>query len=309
MRITNNMIIANMTRSIGKNQGRENKYQTQLSTGKKISVPSDDPVVAARALKLRTDVSKIEQYQKNIGDAKSWLDASDEALSKLGDVMQTARERVVQASNGTNTIEETKNIALELKQLKVQAIHLANSTYAGRYIFSGFKTDQKLINDDEQDPDFGKFSIDVNSMNDRILYEVGVGDSINVNVPGGSLFNDSGNAATGTVPSMITMFDDIIAKMDAGDYKGISDQLDVVDKEMGNLLRVRADIGARSNRMDLTEDRMDSDAVNFTSLMSKNEDVDVAETIMNLKNEENVYQASLAAGARIIQQSLVDFLN
>lgn len=308
MRITNNMIIANMTRSIGKNQARENKYQTQLSTGKKISVPSDDPVVAARALKLRTDVSKIEQYQKNIGDAKSWLDATDEALSKLGDVIQTARERVVQAANGTNTEEETQNLAMEIKQLKVQAIHLSNSTYAGRYIFSGFKTDQKLINDDETSADFGEFSIDVSSTNDRILYEVGVGDSINVNVPGGSLFNNTGNAAAGGTPSMIKMFDDIVAKMESGDYEGISDQLDVIDTEMGNLLRVRADVGARSNRMDLTEDRMSSDAVNFTSLMSKNEDVDVAETIMNLKNEENVYQASLAAGARVIQQSLVDFL-
>jgi flagellar hook-associated protein 3 FlgL len=418
MRITNNMMIANMITNLGNNQTRLSAYQNQLDTGKKIQVPSDDPVVAARALKLRTDVSQVEQYQKNIKDAGSWLDATDEALSKMGDVLKRARELSVQASNGTNTPEETQKIGLEIKQLKAQIIHLSNSTYAGRYIFSGFKTDQKLINDDETSPDYGKFSVNVETNKERIFYEIGVGDSINVNVAGGDLFNDGTDAnnpgygistskintlsypytvgasnavnisvdgtnvavniaagtyatsadlakavkdavtpvvpvdvsitgnqleirttsktatsevklamplssffvsvgvsdpvestgAGGETPSMIKLFNDVIAHMDAGEYKEISDELDTFDKETNNLLRVRADVGARQNRVDLTDDRMSNDLINYTDLMSKNEDVDVAETIMNLKNEENVYKASLAGGARIIQQTLVDFL-
>lgn len=308
MRITNNMMIANMIRNLGNNQERLNKYQNQLDTGKKISVPSDDPVVAARALKLRTDVAKLEQYQKNLGDAKSWLDATDEALSKLGDVLQRGRELAVEAANGTNNAEDTQKIEEEMKQLKVQAIHLSNSSFAGRYIFSGFKTDQKLINDDETSPDFGKFAISVNTVGERIFYEVGIGDSININAAGGDIFNNSGDAAADGIPSMIKMFDDMIADLDSGNSIGISQKLGDFDREMGTVLRVRADVGARQNRVDLSADRMGSDLLNFTDAMSKNEDVDVAETIMNLKNEENVYQASLAGGARIIQQTLVDFL-
>lgn len=421
MRVTNGMMISNMLRYLGNNQERLSKFQNQIDSGKKISVPSDDPVVAARALKLRTDVAKVEQYQKNIGDAKSWLDSTDETLSKMGSVMHKARELMVQASNGTNTTEETQKIALELKQLRVQAVHLSNSTYAGRYIFSGFKTDQKLINDDESSPNFGNFSLNVDSKTERIFYEIGVGDSINVNLAGGDLFNNGGDAANpgsgvststiddisfpytpggttigvtvngtnvsatispgpysdstalanavqaaingvlspspgvnvniaynrlefttqdksataavtlnspltnfltglnatntvetdgsvGDTPALIKMFNQVIQCMDAGDYEGISARLDEMDFQMGNVLRCRADIGARVNRIDLTDDRMSNDLVNFTDLMSKNEDVDMAETIMHLKNEENVYQASLAGGARIIQQSLVDFL-
>jgi len=308
MRVTNNMMISNMLRNLGNNTQRMSKYQNQLDSGKKISVPSDDPVVAARALKLRTDVAKVEQYQKNINDSKSWLDTTDVALGKIGDVLQKARELTVQASNSTNTPEETQKIALELKQLRVQAIHLANSSYAGRYIFSGFKTDQKLINDDENSPNFGQFSIDVNTVDERLYYEIGVGDSINVNVAGGDIFNNGGDAANGTVSSMIQMFNEVISYMDAGQYTQTSNMLDDFDREIGNVLRARADVGARQNRVDLTADRMSNDLVNFTDLMSKNEDVDIAETIMNLKNEENVYQASLAGGARIIQQTLVDFL-
>lgn len=330
MRITNNMVIANMVRNIANNQERENKYQTQLSTGKKISVPSDDPVVASRALKLRTDVSKLEQYQKNISDAQSWLSATDETLGAIGKVLQTAREKMVQAANGTNTDEETRAIAQEIKHLRTQAIHLSNSSYSGRYIFSGFKTDQKLMVDDETSADFGKFAINVDSLgtattaarSEKIFYEVGVGDNININITGGDLFNNrntgttnTGVAVAGETSSMIKMFDEAIYHMEIDKtvekdkFEKISACLDTMDAEIQNVLRVRADVGARQNRMDLTEDRMGNDLVNFTKSMSLNEDVDVAETIMNLKNEENVYQSSLAAGARIIQQSLVDFLN
>lgn len=89
MRITNNMLINNMIDYIGNNLGRMEKLQMQMATGKKISVPSDDPVAAARALKLRTDVSEIEQYKRNVKDAQSWMDITENALSNMGDVLLT----------------------------------------------------------------------------------------------------------------------------------------------------------------------------------------------------------------------------
>ncbi len=301
MRITNNMLISNMLTALGNNESRMSKYQNQLNTGKKIQIPSDDPIVAARALKLRTDVSKIEQYQKNLGDAKSWVDATDDTLNQLGLVLKRARELTVQASTATYGSEDTQKIAEEINQLRTQVIQISNTTYAGRYMFTGFKTDQKLIKDD------GTYNKDV-ANNENILFEIGVGDNININVTGGALFNNGSAAVENQVPSMIKMFDDVIGFMNAGQYAQTSSALDTFDSEINNLLKIRADIGARQNRLDLTEDRMSNDLVNMTDRMSKNEDADPAETIMNLKMEENVYQASLAGGARIIQQTLVDFL-
>ena len=84
--------------------------------------------------------------------------------------------------------------------------------------------------------------------------------------------------------------------------------LDDIDDNIGNVLRIRADVGARTNRLELTSNRLESDTLNFTKLMSENENADIAETIINLKSEENVYSASLAGGAKIIQPSLIDFL-
>ena len=83
MRITNSMLVNNMISNLGKNLSRMESYQQKLATGKKISVPSDDPVVAARALKLRTDVSQIEQYKKNVKDAMSWLEVTESAIADV----------------------------------------------------------------------------------------------------------------------------------------------------------------------------------------------------------------------------------
>lgn len=311
MRVTNSMLVNNMISNIGRNMVRMEDYQRKLATGKKIAVPSDDPVVAARALKLRTDVSQIEQYRRNVDDAMSWMEITESAISNIGEILQRVRELAVQAGNSTLTQEDTEKTAEEIEPLKGQLVKIGNSTYAGRYIFSGFKTDTKLLNED------GTFNIDVAST-ESIIYEVGVSDSININVLGGELFNHGG-VATETQPAqLITVMNEFIAALKSGDKTTICDPneelpdgdsiLDKLDSEMNNLLAIRASIGARYNRLELTSDRLGNNKLNFTKLMSENEDVDQAENIMLLKSEENVYKASLSGGAKIIQTSLVDFL-
>jgi flagellar hook-associated protein 3 FlgL len=301
MRITNNMLINNMINYIGNNMSYLSKYQDQLATGKKIQVPSDDPVVAARALKLRTDVSEVEQYRRNLKDAQSWLEITEDTLAKMGDILQRARELAVEGGNGTTTPDDTQKIMEEINQLKKQFIQMSNATYAGRYIFSGFKTDTKLLDDD------GNFAIGVEK-SEVIKYEIGIGDDININVAGGELFEDGADAVKGDTGKLIQDFDHFISALNTGDHAAVSSIITELDTGINNLLRIRADVGARINRLELTSNRLDSDYVNFTKLMSENEDVDMAEAIINLMNEENVYRASLSGGARIIMPTLVDFL-
>jgi len=308
MRITNNMLINNMINQVGTNMTRMDKYQNQLATGKKISVPSDDPVVAARALKLRTDVAEVDQYGKNVKDAQSWLDMTDSTLNSMGDLISRAKELAVQGANGTNTVSDTQKIGDEVTQLRNQLVHLGNTTYAGKYLFSGYSTDKELLVSDESSPNFGQFAIPV-SNGEQIKFEVGIGDDININVPGSDIFNNGAAVATPPqVSPIIQHFNDFITALNSGDSSKISSMITTFEGDSDNLLRVRADVGARSNRLDLTSNRLDSDNTNFTKLMSDNEDVDMAETIMNLQNEQNVYRASLAGGAKVIQPTLVDFL-
>lgn len=301
MRITNNMLVNNMVNHIGRNLVRMETYQNRLATGKKISVPSDDPVVAARALKLRTDVSQINQHITNVDDAMSWLEITEASLNNVGEILHRARELAVQGSNSTATDEDTQKIAQEVEQLKGQLIQIGNATYAGRYIFSGFKTDTKLLDEN------GKFAIDVKNT-ESIMYEIGISDNIDINVLGGQLFNNGGEATVGGTGELIQKMNDYIDALNSGDKDGITGAIADIDEEFNNLLSIRAGVGARYNRLELTMDRLESDKLNFNKLMSENEDVDQAENIMLLKNEENVYKASLSGGAKIIQTSLVDFL-
>lgn len=303
MRITNNMLINNMLVNLNTNLNRVSNYQRQLSTGKKISLPSDDPIIASKALKLRTDVAEIEQYQRNVDDATSWMEITETTLGQIKEVLQRARELTVKAANGTNTEEDMSKIKAEIEQLKTQMVHLANTTYSGRYIFSGFKTDKALLDDD------GNFLINI-SNSEKIYYEIGIGDDIDINVTGSDLFNAGSTSATkGAKSNMIETFDDLISALESGDATAVDGMLDEIDNQINNVLRVTAEVGARMNRLELTSNRLDDDYINFTKLMSENEDVDIAEAIMKLMNEMNVYNASLATGAKVIQPTLVDFLD
>ena len=285
MRITNNMLINNMLNNLNNNLNRMNKYQNQLATGKKISLPSDDPIVASRALKLRTDVAEIQQYKRNVDDATSWMEITEKTLGQIGDVMHRVRELAVQSGNETNTPDDLDKIRQEMEQLRIQMIHLANTTYAGRYIFSGYKTDKPLLDEN------GAFLMDI-SNSEQIHFEIGIGDDININVTGSDLFNNGTDAAAGEMSGLLDTLNNIIAALEAGDNGAVGNMLDRIDNDMNNILRVRSGVGARMNRLELTANRLEDDFINFTTLMSKNEDVDIAEAIMNLMNEENVYRAS-----------------
>lgn len=120
--------------------------ENQYSTGKKILKPSDDPIVAVRALKLRTNLSELSQYlEKNIPDAESWMDVTESALGNVNKVISQMNQYCVQGSTDTLTAEERTYILENLKQLKEQIYHEVNSQYAGRYLFTGYKTDTPLI--------------------------------------------------------------------------------------------------------------------------------------------------------------------
>jgi flagellar hook-associated protein 3 FlgL len=289
--------------NLSNNLGRLDKLQQQMSTGKKIQTPSDDPIVASRALKFRTDVAQIDQYQKNVDDASSWMEMTDSALSSIGDVLQRARELAVQGASGTLSTGDRQKIGLEAQQLKQQLISLSNSTYSGRYIFSGFQTDKPLVDA------MGLYNVQVQTIapnREDIKYEINISDKININVLGSELFGGVGTV--GTAPKMMRDMDDLITALNTSDITGAHTAITNIDNNIQNVLTHRADVGARTNRIDLTKNRLTSDNTNFTKLMSDNEDADMAEIIMNLQNEQNVYNASLSAGAKIIQPTLIDFL-
>lgn len=149
MRVTNNMMTANAVWNINKNMERLNKAQEEYSTQSKIQLPSDDPIVATRAVKYRSYVANIEQYQKNVDSAISWQKVTEGALDDLGDVVIQLKELVTQAATGTMTESDLSDVKAEVTELRQTTLDIMNTSYAGRYVFGGYATDAEPYSLDE----------------------------------------------------------------------------------------------------------------------------------------------------------------
>lgn len=157
MRITNQMINNNSLRNMQKTMAHVDNRTTQMTTGKKITKASEDPVVAVRALKLRTTVSQLEQYRdKNIGDASSWLNITTTSLDNITDRLEDIQDYCTQGSTDSFNSSDRSAIIEVLKKMQEMINSEGNSTYAGRYIFSGYKTDRSLAFNETEDT--GKYS-------------------------------------------------------------------------------------------------------------------------------------------------------
>lgn len=145
MRITNQMMVNNSLANVAINKEQMSTLDTQLSTQKKISRPSEDPIIAIRALRLRTNLNEISQYLgKNIPDAQSWLSVTEGALNEVNSILTDMYEKTNQGSNDPQSISERQIIAEGLVKLKESFYAQGDVDYAGRYVFSGFKTDTSL---------------------------------------------------------------------------------------------------------------------------------------------------------------------
>ncbi len=153
MRITNKMMTNNALYNINTNKNLLDMLENRYSSGKKITRPSDDPIIAVRALKFRTNLTEIEQYtEKNIPDALNWMEVTEGALSTINSIISRMNTYCNQGANDYLTAEDRNSIVINLKQYANQLYQEGNTNYAGRYVFSGYKTDTSLVfNEDTED--------------------------------------------------------------------------------------------------------------------------------------------------------------
>lgn len=298
IRVTQSMMHSQLLSNITSNLKRLSKDQNTASTGKKINTPSDDPVGVTYALRYRSELSMNEQYQKNVDMAKSYLDHTDTVMGQIGDLLQRAKELTVQGINGTNPQTALNAIAQEMGQIYEQVVTLGNDKMNGKYIFNGQKTDQQPYSTatagtaSQVDPD-----------TQQIKFQFGAGITIPINVTGNEVFGSKSEA-----DNTFAVLKGIQTAFANGQPSQASALMDKLDSRLNKFLDMRAEVGARTNRVDLIDNRLGDLTQNLTALDSKVEDADMAETYTNLQMDQNVYQSSLSVGAKIVQPSLLDYL-
>lgn len=288
-RVTHNMMSDKFLTNLSSVFGRLQKVHDQLTSGRRIQRPSDDPPGATKALSLRSALQLNEQYLRTIDLSKSWLDTSEAALSTLTDVVQRSRELAIQGANDTLTAVDRAASAKELDQLVGSALAAANTQQLGSYLFSGTKITTSPFS-------LAGSTVTYNGNTGLMQREIGPGLTVPVNVTGDQL--------TSSLQTLVDLRD----AFNTGTSAAVSAQLDPLDAALNQILKLRADVGARINRFDFTDQRLQDIQLSLTALLSGVQDVDTAETASKFAQEQTAYQAALAAGGKAIQPSLMDFL-
>lgn len=270
--------------------------QRQAVSGKRINSPSDDVPGTSKAMSLRSAISTTEQFADNVSVNQPLLATTDSTLQSLVDIVKSIRDIAVDAAE-TDTADTESTYIAELESYLSQLVDLANTKHTDQYIFSGTATDTQTIT---QATD-GTYVYNGNEGIRTTKVQSWV--SLQVNIPGSSVFNFDGSAGTGSTDlfSMVTQLEDAI---ESGDVESISAQLDNIDANLDNLLTCEARVGSWEARIENASATLEETQDRLETMLSDVEDVDLAEAVVNLKTQENVYQTALSVTSQIMDISL-----
>jgi flagellar hook-associated protein 3 FlgL len=293
MRITQGMIADGVLRNVEANQSRIEQLQGQLTSGSRLTRPSDDPIGVARALGFQEALTQTDQYLANIDQASGWLNTTDNALDSLTNVLQRARELAVQASSDTTSADDRIAINSEVKQLQEHVLNLAQAKYGASYLFSGTATDKPGYIKAQGSAAAGAWEGNPN----KIVREISPGVTMDVNTDAQAVFDP-----------VFAALDGLQNGLAANSASTVQASMDAFDSALTSVLTVRSQIGAKVNRLEFLGQRLNDVKVNTASLLSNVKDVDMAQAITSFSMAQSVYQASLKAGAQAMQPSLLDYL-
>lgn len=295
MRVTQNMLANRFLLNLDRSMNRLDRLQEQLSTGKKISRPSEDPVIAVRSIAYNSQIKVLEQYKRNADTANNWIQTTDAVLQEADNLFKTLREKMVQGANGALDPDARSAIAREVEQMKEHLGSIANTSIAGRYIFSGTQTLNKPYTS-------GNLQAPPAINAERIPTELGKGVVLNLNLPGTQIFGGTDSMGN----NVFQFLDEVVNRLDNNGDVGA--MLGNLQEHENRFLKIHAGLGADMNRLEMMQNRIAAQINNTSELLSREEDADIAEVITNLNMQENVHRAALGAGARIMQPTLLDFL-
>lgn len=330
MRITNKMMANNYLRDMGNNLSNLNRLNGQLSSGKEIRKPSDDPFRVARAMQLHTDVNTNVQYNDNINDTINWLDATDTALNQLTNVVQRTRELMVSSGNAAYGPDEKKAINDEINQQVEQVAQILNTNFDGRYIFGGTRgtakpvgTIQNAVTNNSELVYLGRdgsplnadgtdqnANTQLNMIDGDLNVEISQGVVVNYNVNAMEILNFKGK--DGKSQNFIELMSDITNNLQSKNpddaAKVTKENLTSMDAMIQNLMKVRGEVGAKQNRMEAALQKNESENLNMKEILSKTEDIDFTQKTMEYSMAETVYTAALQTSAKVLPQTLMDYI-
>jgi flagellar hook-associated protein 3 FlgL len=297
VRMTQNMLSRQSFTGMQTAMARVAKAQEQLTTGRLINRPSDDPTGATSAMRIRSSLAAQTQYVRNADDAVGWLDQSDSALQEATTQISRARDIALEGANsGALGQKALDALATEADQIREGLITTANTKYLDRPIFGGitaggaaYKADGTLADPDALGTPSG------------VVRTVADGARIRIDLEGPAAFGPEGD-------SVFTHLTDLSAALRSGDSTAIQNAISTLKADSDRVSNAQADIGARTVRVETARSVANDATLTLSNALSNVENVDLAKATVDLGLREVAYQAALGATARVLQPSLLDFL-
>jgi flagellar hook-associated protein 3 FlgL len=299
MRITQRAVTLTSLQGLNSNLAALAKMQQQLTSGKTISQPSDDPTGTNTSMITRQGMAGVTQQARNISDGSTFLDATDSALQDILDQVQRVRDLTVQALNtGSQDTNSNQAIATEVTGVRQSMLGQANQVVQNRPLFGGVTSGSKAYDDTGAYVGVGGANgIPVKPITRRVS-DV---ETIRADITGPEAFGDPASGK-----DLFSVVSNIAAHV--GDTTALTADLADLDKVMDGMKTALADVGTRQARMETAANVNSSQQLTLQTQLQNTENVDMPKTIMNMQMQQVGYQAALSVTAQSLQKKLVDFL-
>jgi len=332
MRVSSLMIFEQLKSSVERSIERILKYNSQISSGKKIAKPSDDVVGMIKAMDYRLNISSIEQFKKNIDEAQTFLNFTESVLASILDTLIRAKELGLNGATGSLDAESRKSIAEEVANLRDHLLDLSNSKLMDRYIFSGFKTDKKAFDSStltyQGDSGIINVMIDQSTLlpinvtgTDVFRYTLTADDTVSLEDGRYIVYRQNGTdidveihesdttlIETFSFSNFMEILDHLASALENNNILKVKSLLKPIDLAINQVVNIRSDVGARLNRLDKQASRLEDISVDFKTFLSGIEDTNIVEAVSELSKAEVALQALRQTSAQLLSQSLFDFL-
>ena len=305
MRITSGMITTQLVRDLNNALAALTKQQRLIATGRRINEPSDDPNGTARALTIRSREAGNEQFQRNIDTARTRLTAGDASMRSAVNALQMAQELAIQGANDTNDAEARLAIGTQIDQLLEELVALANGRGPdGTMLFGGQEiTTPPYTATRDVNGKITALTVNPRGIDGTMTAEVSEGLTVVQGVSGTIVF--------GALTGPTNAFDTLIRLRDAlnaNNAANVRAELDNMRTIHDRVVTASQLAGTRLAWLDALESRLKDESVSNLASLGAIEDADLTKAVSDMSRIQTFYEGGLAAGAKLLQQSLVDFL-
>ncbi len=290
------------------------RLREQISSGKRINRPSDDPSSFATAERMKTLGNQLARREESIASARTFVDRTQQELDGLADLFTRAREDGVRAADDTRSADDRAAIANELRSIKGEVVDRMNSTQDGEYIFAGNRTDTQPFGADGSANDAAPINGSLDALDGDRTRPIGKNQDLTVNIDGKALAQYD---TDGGDPKTITgALDNLIKAVDPADNSppsgppdpDISTALGEVEDALDHVISKGSEAGAIGRRLSTAQEQVEAASLEANERRSDAEDTDLATAISELQQRQTQLQAAFQATSSSQQTSLVNFL-